>query len=414
VRLAVITETPDRVGGVEAYLEAILPPLASRYTVAFWTARDEITGRGPLRLPPGVPAMTVDRSTADPVHQLRAWRPDVLFAHGLNDPALERQLLAIAPAVIVQHTYHGTCISSSKTMSWPAATQCERRFGPACLALYFPRQCGGSNPITMARLYRTQAVRLRSLIEAAAVVTLSSHMAEEMRRNGVPSDRVHVVPPFVALSDLARRPITGHGPVRLLYLGRLEPLKGVRDLLDALPQATRRIGRPLHLTVAGDGAVRAALEHQAASICAADPHVEIRFVGWQGDDASARLLVETDALVVPSLWPEPFGLVGLEAAAAGVPAIAFATGGIPEWLRDGETGTLAPAQGARVAQLADAIVRCVGEPEGLARLSAGARRGAASWTLERHLAGLANVFDRVRVSSVTTSVLRAVLSQDPC
>ncbi len=83
-------------------------------------------------------------------------------------------------------------------MSWPVPVQCERTFGPACMALYLPRRCGGANPVTMVRLYRTQSARLRTLKQASAVVTLSHHMADEMRRNGVPADRVHVVAPFVS------------------------------------------------------------------------------------------------------------------------------------------------------------------------------------------------------------------------
>jgi glycosyltransferase involved in cell wall biosynthesis len=100
------------------------------------------------------------------------------------------------------------------------------------------------------------------------------------------------------------------------------------------------------------------------------------------------VLAETDALVVPSLWPEPFGLVGLEAAAAGVPAVAFATGGIPDWLRDGQTGCLAKAAGARPEALADAVVRCVGDRAVLAMLAAHASAFARESTIGRHFGQL--------------------------
>ena len=90
---------------------------------------------------------------------------------------------------------------------------------------------------------------------------------------------------------------------------------------------------------------------------------------------------------MPSLWPEPFGLVGLEAGSAGVPAVAFASGGIPEWLHDDVNGCLAPADG-QPASLAESIARCVATPETLARLSAGARRLAAARTIDCHMAGL--------------------------
>ncbi|MBA2305451.1 MAG: glycosyltransferase family 4 protein, partial [Acidobacteria bacterium] len=393
---AIATQSRDRVGGVETYLEAVLPPLARRHAVAFCSASDVITERGAIALPPGVPALTIDRSARDPLHQLRAWRPDLLFAHGLDDPALEIELLALAPAVVVQHTYHGTCISSSKTMTWPEVKGCERAFGAACLALYFPRRCGGSNPITMARLYRSQTLRLAGLKRAAAVVTLSAHMKTEMLRNGVRRDRLHVIPPFVSRHEEAGRADRTDGPGTLLYLGRLERLKGVDRLFDALRLVAARAGRPVHLIVAGDGSERLSLQAHARSIRESDPRIVIDFVGWQDEAGRTKLLAGTDALVVPSLWPEPFGLVGLEAAAAGVPSIAFATGGIPEWLRDGENGCLAPSAGGRPDLLAAAIVRCIGVPETLARLRTGAFRGAAAWTMQRHLARLEHVFDLAR------------------
>lgn len=395
MRIAVVTQSRDRVGGVEAYVQAVLPALAARHAVAFVSASTATTERGAIVLPSGVPALTIDPSHADPLHAVRTWDPDIVFAHGLDNAAIEADLLSIAPTIVVEHTYTGTCISSSKTMAWPAPVQCERSFGAGCLALYFPRKCGGANPVTMVKLYRTQSARLRTLQRASAVITLSRHMADEMRRNGVSADRVHVIPPFVTPGIHPVSPARLEGTLRLLYLGRLERLKGVAHLLNALQLVSSSSKRPLLLTIAGDGAERQALERQAADIVRSHPQIEIQFAGWQGDQGRARLLAETDALVVPSIWPEPFGLVGLEAAAAGVPAVAFATGGIPEWLRDGENGCLAPARGASPKLLAEAILRCVGAPDELRRLSNGARRSSAAWTLSRHVAGLDVVFDLV-------------------
>jgi glycosyltransferase involved in cell wall biosynthesis len=396
------------VGGVETYLEALLPALARRHELAFWSASDTLTDRGPILVPADVQVIAHGHSASDHVNRLRAWEPDLLFAHGLDDPALEKDLLGIAPVVQVQHTYHGTCISSSKTMSWPAVRACERSFGPACLALYFPRRCGGLNPLTMAHMYRLQSLRLANLKRAAAVVTLSAHMADELIRNGVPADRIHVVPPFAPDTGTAvREARRNDGPCRLLFLGRLEPLKGVAELLEALPRVVERLSRPVLLTVAGDGAERRTLEMLASTVQQGDHRIGVRFAGWQNDAARSTLLSEADAIVVPSVWPEPFGLVGIEAATAGVPAIAFATGGIPEWLRDGENGCLVPTAGDRTKALADGIVRCVGSAETLSRLSTGARASSRQWTLSRHIQSLELVFDALGASPAPSLTARA-------
>lgn len=398
MRVLVATQARDRIGGVEAYLESVLPALAARYEVAFFSAVDQITARGAIALPRQVERLSLDGDSNDRLRSLRAWRPDLIFAHGLEDPMLERDVLALAPAVVVEHTYHGTCISSSKTMALPTVRACTRALGPECLALYFPRGCGGRSPLTMVRLYRTQMERLHTLRNVPAVVTLSQHMADEMVRNGVSADRVHVVPPFVqSLACPADHPIdrSPDRPIRLLYLGRLEPLKGVDRLIAALPIAANELGRSVHLSIAGDGAEREALERQATSACAADARIRIEFLGWLDENGRAKQLARADALVVPSLWPEPFGLVGLEAATAGVPAVAFATGGIPEWLADDENGCLVRRGSAEPSDLAAAIVRCLKDPDTLGRLSDAARRSAARWTRERHVDGLERVFAEV-------------------
>jgi len=389
MRVAIVTQTRARVGGVETYLESVIPGLARRHTLAFWSASPESGDRGVIGLPPEVTRFAPRSSDADAVARLKAFGPDVIFANGLDDARLEAQLLAVAPAVAVQHNYNGACISGSKTMAWPVVRVCCRPLGPACLALYFPRRCGGLNPLTMSRMYNTQMARLATLARCAAVVTLSEHMRDEMLRQGLSRARLHIIPPFVAVQDAEATVRKAAGPTtRLLFLGRLEPLKGVARLLDALPLVAAAIARPVSLIIAGDGADRGRLEKHARRIESAGPRVSVRFAGWQQAEGRGRLLAETDAIVVPSLWPEPFGLVGLEAGAAGVPAVAFAAGGIVDWLKDDATGTLAAADGARPQALAEAIVRCVGNSDVRARLGRAARAFAAAWTIDRHLAAL--------------------------
>ena len=391
--MAIVTQTRALVGGVETYLQRVIAGLVHRHAVAFWSASDEASPRGSIAMPASVTTWPKGASVTDAVRSLRAFAPDVLFSHGLDDPSLEAQVLTIAPTVAVQHNYHGACVSGTKTMSWPTVRACERRLGPACLALYFPRRCGGLSPFTMARMYETQTARLATLGRCAHVVTLSAHMRDEMVRQGLPAHRVHVVPPFVEPREiLEAAAIPGDDTIRLLFLGRLEPLKGVSGLIDTLPLVAASAGRQVVLTVAGEGAERGKLEVKARRAQAADPRVSVRFAGWQDAAGRDRLLAECHALVVPSLWPEPFGLVGLEAAAAGVPAVAFATGGIVDWLKDGTTGCLAPTEGARRPALAGAILRCVVDPGVQRRLAEGAREFAARWTIDRHLTMLDSVF----------------------
>jgi glycosyltransferase involved in cell wall biosynthesis len=110
-----------------------------------------------------------------------------------------------------------------------------------------------------------------------------------------------------------------------------------------------------------------------------------------------------DVLAVPSLWPEPFGIVGIEAAAYGLPSVGFATGGIPSWLRPGVSGELAPVP-PTVQGLADALARALRDPKHLDSLRLGAWRVAREFSFERHVNGIeAALGDAARSSKISAN-----------
>ena len=163
-------------------------------------------------------------------------------------------------------------------------------------------------------------------------------------------------------------------------------VKGVSHLLRAIPIAAAKLGCPLALTIAGDGPERGKIEGLARQI-----GLNVDFAGWVDTEERSNLLRQTDLVAVPSLWPEPFGLVGIEAGSFGVPAVGFAVGGIPDWLIPGQSGELAPGDPPTVDGLAQAMVRALANPEHYAKLCLGAWEMARQFTLERHIAQLEQI-----------------------
>ncbi len=98
---------------------------------------------------------------------------------------------------------------------------------------------------------------------------------------------------------------------------------------------------------------------------------------------------------MPSLWPEPFGRVGLEAGLYGVPTAAFAVGGIPEWLCDGANGHLASGEPPTASGLADAIWRCLTDRDHFTQLCDGAREQAQRFGVNQHIDQLCKLFEEV-------------------
>lgn len=404
MRIGISTWTRRLAGGVETYLSALVPALLERgHDVAILHEVDDPVDRAPLAITTAVPhwcaAEGRDRALAD----LRAWRPDVIFLQGLEDPSLEASVAAIAPAVLFAHAYRGTCISGTKSFATLGQTACDRRLGWECLLRYYPLRCGGLNPATMMSLYRRESLRRDMLGQYASVVAFSEHIEHEYIRHGVAPDRIFRLPCHVPVTPAAApvRVRFGALPSRILFVGRMEFLKGGHVLLHALRDVRDTLQRPLHVSFVGDGRLRTEWQAQASRVFPPDGTTRVEFTGWVGSDERDRLFDEADLLVVPSLWPEPFGLIGLEAAARGVPSAAFDVGGIGEWLHDGVNGRLAPARPPRAAALARAIVSCLRDPETHADLCRGALRIAAAHSMHAHATALLAV-----LASVTTAEIR--------
>jgi glycosyltransferase involved in cell wall biosynthesis len=378
------------VGGVETYLRAVLPRLAAGGFELAVLAENGGPAGGVLTRCPGLPVWTTrETPPAAVLSAVGRWAPDVVYAHGLADARLEAALADRFPTVFYAHNYHGTCVSGTKCHTRPGFEPCRRTLGPRCLAAYLPRGCGGRNPLTMLGLYRAQRARNRTLRRCRAVLVASRHMADEYRRHGVPDDRLRLVPLFPTDSapdpdPPAPRPRSD----RVLFVGRLTALKGVAHLLAAVPVAAAELGRRLTLVVAGDGPDRAELEAAARR-----RGVPVEFLGWVGADRRTAEMRSADVLAVPSVWPEPFGLVGVEAGCVGLPAVGYAAGGIPDWLTPGVSGESAPGDRPDPTELAAALVRALADDAHLQRLRVGAWETARRFTADRHLVRLAETFE---------------------
>jgi glycosyltransferase involved in cell wall biosynthesis len=344
---------------------------------------------------------------------VRRWRPDIIYSHNVASVELERELLKIAPAVFFAHDYYRTCISGSKAFRQPIAEPCHRRFGWQCLLHFYPRRCGGLNPVKMLNLYRTQASRLELLQEYRALITHSEYMQAEYIRHGVPAERVFCIPFCVeplrshAAQDApnVRKGIPETNAAwRLVFAGRMDNVKGGLLLLDALPLVQSATCRSLQVIFAGDGPQRTIWEAAAAGLNRSARNIRIEFAGWLAESELRALFRASDLLIVPSVWPEPFGMVGVQAAQEGLPAAAFDVGGITKWLTDGVTGHLAPGDPPTAEGLARAIVKCFSDDEHYVNLCRSAAEMAHRFTVQAHVAELVRVLETATCSTVCPHV----------
>jgi glycosyltransferase involved in cell wall biosynthesis len=400
MRIAVTNHNRNIIGGKETYLRRLLPALASRgHEVAFWHQAATAIGHEVIELPDGAPVWSAAESgAASALADLRRWQPDVIYAHGLDSPELEAETHKIAPTIFFAHEYYGSCVSGTKTFSFPQPQPCDRKFGWQCLLHYYPRRCGGLSPLTMLRDYERQAKRLALLRECRLILVASSHMQREYEKYGL-ANRIRKVRLPVTIEEQVEDAENKDGQRnvwRLLFMSRMETLKGGAYLLEALPEAARVVNLPLNVTLTGDGRRRQEWEQHASQLAAANPNLSFEFTGWLDEPSRRRVLQRTDLLIMPSLWPEPFGLAGAEAGLFGVPVVAFAVGGIPDWLHNGLNGVLAKGDPPSVKGLADAIVKCTSDEKFYQSLRRGAREQAQQFNMKDHLDALLEIFEGQR------------------
>jgi glycosyltransferase involved in cell wall biosynthesis len=180
---------------------------------------------------------------------------------------------------------------------------------------------------------------------------------------------------------------SGHaGRRRVVFAGRIVAPKGVRVLI----RAAREVDA--EFVICGDGWRLQEMRRLAQRLGIGE---RVRFTGWLGGDALARELAEASIVALPSVWPEPFGLVGIEAFAVGRPVVASSTGGIVDWLQDGVNG-LAVEPGDSDA-LARALSELLADPARQQEMGeAGRAMASERYSPERHVAALLEAYRAAR------------------
>jgi glycosyltransferase involved in cell wall biosynthesis len=390
MRILIANEALSGAGGVETYLATLVPALqAAGHDVGVLHDNPASEG-GPQRIAPegtwsaGVQDEGLDEALA----RVRGFAPDVCYSHNMRALAIDARLVAEWPVVKLMHGHFGTCVSGQKAFAFPGIVACTRSFGPGCLAHYLPRRCGQANPLVMMREYRWGSEQRSLFNRYRAIVVASRFMRDEYLAAGVRPDHVHAIPLFAPPHVTGAMANEGLRPIDVLFLGRMTRLKGPDVLVEAAGRASARLGRRLSVVFAGEGPEREPLRALAAA-----RGIDARFPGWVAPAERDRLLRDAAILAVPSRWPEPFGLVGLEGGVFGTPAVAFDAGGIAEWLTDGENGRLIlPARGA--VGFGDALADILASPDLSRRLGAGARAAAARFSLDAHVRQLLAVLAR--------------------
>ncbi len=168
-------------------------------------------------------------------------------------------------------------------------------------------------------------------------VVLSEFMKQNLLRNGISKDKIHLLHPFLKELPLTYSNINTNNKIQIVFAGQMVMSKGIPLLLDAISKLRSLTQKSFSVKIMGSGSrledfKRTSIDMGLGSI--------VEFLGWIAKPAD--IFDNSHIAVFSSLWQEPFGLSGIEAMSRGIPVVAFDVGGVPEWLKNNYNGILIP------------------------------------------------------------------------
>ncbi len=295
--------------------------------------------------------------------RLRIERPDVVHVHN-TFPLLSPSVVAACvdarvPAVATLHNYTMVCPTGTLYRDGRVCTDCIGRLPSPAVRHGCYR---GSRLATIPMALSMSANRRRWWSDVARFFCLSEAQRKILIQAGMPAQRLAVKHNFVPDPGLRR---TGPG-AHVLYLGRITVEKGVRLLMAAWDRIAASGGLGVPLVLAGSGPLQEEVAQWARD------RDDVRYLGLRSKSECRELTARAAAVVAPSTWMETFGLVAVEAMAAGVPVVTAAHGAFVELVQDGVTGLL--HRPGDSDSLAESLRRAVTAPEVNRSMGEAARR----------------------------------------
>ncbi|PZU99736.1 MAG: colanic acid biosynthesis glycosyltransferase WcaL [Pseudanabaena sp.] len=291
-------------GGVKSYIDGLIATLPEMYV-------DEL-----------ITSLDVDQSQ---YHLLHIHEGEML---GYLDNS--------CPAVYTLHNHHPYCPSGSKYLP-RQGVGCDRPMSHlGCMWGHLVDGCGSRRPKQIRNNFR-RAYNAFHAIQSLGITVIanSDYVRSQLIFNGISPDQVVTLRCGVAPPSSEHHPLTPeiHAQQRILFAGRIVPDKGLEWLLKTMPKVDSKI----HLDIAGEGWDLERMKNLAKAL---NLDSRVTWHGWSSGEKLENLYRQSLGVVFPSLWPEPAGLITLESYARFRPVIATEVGGIPEHIRDRQTGLL--------------------------------------------------------------------------
>ena len=319
-------------GGIDNYLNLLLPELV-KYRVEI-----EILSKGEnsSKTVNGITVITRNNDI-DIISYLNKKKPDIIHIH--EWPSLstlrKKYFRNFNPKLITHHHGYSFICPGTELFFRKQKTSCSTEFGLSCIFRAYINHCQLSRKIKSIIDAYCRVMKNKNLLnEIDLSIADSTFVLDKLINFGLSNSKTTYLNYFTDIKiDKISEPYIG----QLLYIGRFIENKGIEILFDAvaiLPDSCK-----WSIKLMGEGYYKKYLIDYAKSLNIYD---KIEFIPWQRNKNKINVIKESDILIVPSIWDEAFGIVGIEAMACAKPVVAFNVGGISDWLTDSYNGFLIP------------------------------------------------------------------------
>jgi glycosyltransferase involved in cell wall biosynthesis len=263
------------------------------------------------------------------LHQyIRVRRIEIIHLHGAFNAKILKRLPDNLPVVRSFHDLRFTCPGYGKY--WYTSDQlCTTKCGAACYYHVFKEKCGSRNPrIIFQNIQRIRLEHEFMLHRYCKIIVMSRFVKLQLQEWNIPDSKIILTNYFSRFNPIypfkAKDP-----PYKILWVGRICKTKGLTYFLELAKSIKNKSPDLFSFEVIGDGIDRKNLDFS-----------NVVFHGWQSKTQIIQHFRECFLLVFTSIYPEAYGIVGIEALSQGVPVLAFDVGGVKDWLENGVTGFL--------------------------------------------------------------------------
>jgi glycosyltransferase involved in cell wall biosynthesis len=238
---------------------------------------------------------------------------------------------------VVKFAHGPVMVCPGKDKFWRHSEEpCTIKYGAPCFWHIYSQGCSNRHPkrVLDAWNYVNYEVKVAAN-RYHRIVVMSDYIKDGLLECGVPERSIVCNPYFTPEINDTPEVLSGDRK-SIVFIGRFVSSKGPHILLRALmPLLNKRVD--IQLDIVGDGAMKDELKQIVKDAGLED---KITFHGWLARNGISKILDESYLVVFPSIYPEAFGIVGIEAMMHGKPVVGFDVGGVSTWLKNGVSGYL--------------------------------------------------------------------------